>query len=54
LPPVLAVTANAMSAAHRLDREAGCADVVTKPVTAEAMRAAIARVQLTIDPLPVR
>ncbi|MCU0899761.1 MAG: PAS domain S-box protein [Cypionkella sp.] len=54
LPPVLAVTANAMSADHRLYREAGFADVVTKPVTAEAMRAAIARVQLTIDPLPVR
>ncbi|WP_205518513.1 PAS domain S-box protein [Pseudotabrizicola algicola] len=43
LPPVLAVTANAM-AQHLEDyRAAGFADVVTKPVTLEALAGAIAR-----------
>ena len=51
LPPVLAVTANAM-AQHLQDyRRAGFSDVVTKPVTLEALAGAIARTRPKIGAL---
>jgi PAS domain S-box-containing protein len=52
LPPVLAVTANAREQDKQDYRAAGFADVVTKPVTIEALAAAIQRAGHTFDAMP--
>ena len=52
LPPVLAVTANAMAQHLQEYHEAGFAEVVTKPVTLEALTQAIHRALRAVPPLP--
>ncbi|MFN4130655.1 MAG: ATP-binding protein, partial [Paracoccaceae bacterium] len=53
LPPVLAVTANAMAQHLQEYRAAGFAEVVTKPVTLQALATAIARSRSGGAALPV-
>ncbi|MDR7124908.1 PAS domain S-box protein [Pseudotabrizicola sp. 4114] len=52
LPPVLAVTANAMAQHLQEYHEAGFAEVITKPVTLEALTQAIHRARRAVSPLP--
>ena len=52
LPPVLAVTANAMGQDHQTYLQAGFAEVVTKPVSMAALAAAIAKGVAGFVPVP--